>query len=432
MNPKPMRQCIHCICGALSTATLIVLTPLIATAVAQTSPSSAIRASGFIGSIGVNIHLNYLDSPDWANVPLILRCLTYLGINQVRDGLPIPGSAPVSTYTRMMRQGIKFDLIVNGQPYDEAFTFKGLRTLAAADPNGISAIEGFNEIDNWPVTYKHETGPAAAQAAQIALYRRVRSDRALAGIPVYDLSHGGYVNLPLLGSFVERADYGTIHVYPQKGEPPASWMISALHENYKDHGPLVITEFGYYTETDSDGMHPIASGYWEGMGVGNTAQSRLILDGLLDAWQQGYAKVYVYNLFDAHRSASPEEYLGLFNFNGLPKPAATSIHNLTTILNDSDPSAMKFKLGSLIFEVTGNADNKKSILMQKSDGSFWLAVWNETGSPRDITLTFGSLASSVALFDPVVSTRPIRTATAIATFTFTLSANPLIARVILD
>jgi hypothetical protein len=46
----------------------------------------------------------------------------------------------------------------------------------------------------------------------------------------------------------------------------------------------------------------------------------------------------------------------------------------------SDPDANSFKPGSLPFEILGGDSNVNHLLMQKSDGSFWLALWLEEPS----------------------------------------------------
>jgi len=43
-------------------------------------------ADKFVDSVGINVHLNYLDTP-YANFPQVLQALQLLGVRHVRDGL---------------------------------------------------------------------------------------------------------------------------------------------------------------------------------------------------------------------------------------------------------------------------------------------------------------------------------------------------------
>ena len=76
--------------------------------------------------------------------------------------------------------------------------------------------------------------------------------------------------------------------------------------------------------------------YWYN-GISETVQAKCTLTTLLDAYQKGVAKTYLYELIDdaAIRSTSLEAHFGLFNADGSPKLAAMAIHNLTKILSDT-------------------------------------------------------------------------------------------------
>src|SRR5262249_26380875 len=112
----------------------------------------------------------------------------------------------------------------------------------------------------------------------------------------------------------------------------------------------------------------------------------------LDGVKDHNAKTYFYALFN-----DASGLFGLMNQDGTPKPAGVAIHNLTTLLADPHP---QFIAGRLDYAMTGKTVNDNTLLMEKSDGSFWLALWNEKDGPHSIDLAVPS-ASRVSVFDPV-------------------------------
>jgi hypothetical protein len=395
------------------------------------------RTADFISSIGINTHFDFGDSPVWSNLSLVTSSLSYLGIDHVRDAVPQAsgGAQPLSTYASLMKSGIKFDYVVTGQNFSGSSPFSGklavLDQLAPASPGGITAVEGFNEPINWPVTFNGATTPQSALNAQTALYNAIKADPNLAGIPIYDLTEGHYYNSSLFQNNAGRADYQNLHVYPQSGTtpnnaPPGPAISAELSTEYNVSGPNVITEFGYYTQSDSDGMSPSES-VWTP--TTNALQDSLIIDGLLDAYRMGFAQTYIYNLIDGYQSTHAEDYLGVFNFDGTPKLAATGLHNLTILLKDTGATASSFPTGSVPYTLTGSIAGDSTFLMQKSDGSYWLALWNETQRQHQVTVGFGSSEASITLFDPILGTTSLQSLTNASSLPVTLGADPVLIEV---
>ena len=110
------------------------------------------------------------------------------------------------------------------------------------------------------------------------------------------------------------ADYDNQHPYPNNGNPPLEWVnrTQALGNETPATGPAVYTETGYSSTQ-----------------VGTTVQAKYTLDLLMDDAQSGIANTYLYELMDEG------DGYGLFDSSNNPKPVATAIHNLTTILADS-------------------------------------------------------------------------------------------------
>jgi hypothetical protein len=66
--------------------------------------------------------------------------------------------------------------------------------------------------------------------------------------------------------------------------------------------------------------------------------------------------------------------------------------------------------------------------MQKSDGSHWLAVWDETDPAHDVTLTLQTPAA-VNIYDPIGGTEPIQSARGVSNISFNLGKHPLLLKI---
>ena len=68
------------------------------------------------------------------------------------------------------------------------------------------------------------------------------------------------------------------------------------------------------------------------------------------------------------------------------------------------------------------------LLLQKSNGTFYLAVWDErsTGIMDPVTVNLGGTHASVTVYDPTVGTTAARTLSNVSSVSLTLSDHPLI------
>ena len=118
---------------------------------------------------------------------------------------------------------------------------------------------------------------------------------------------------------------------------------------------------------------------------------------------------------------------GFFKSDYSPRKAAVFLHNLTTILADrgslSRPSQLNYSLAE-------QPPTVHDMLLQKSDGSFALLVWDERLSGTDlVTVHLGAAYPNVKIFDPTIGTEPVQTATSADSLKLTLSNPPLILAV---
>lgn len=394
--------------------TLLPAPPFTAALAAQ--ETRAVSASALLDSIGVTIHLNYTDGA-YADVRKVGDDLAWVGVRHVREATP-GESAPLSSYLWLAQHGVKFTFVILGD-IDESL--RQLDRFAAAAPGSIAAVEGPNEIDNFPVTYRGLKGDAAGLAAQKAIYAHVHGSANLKGVPVYDLTGYGIAHV---GTRAGAADFANHHVYPQNGDQPAYnangalWLPWAINSVRKYQLPVVLTEFGYFSSPQAG---------WNSLGVDEATQAKGVLNGLFDAASLGVTRTYLYELLDEKPdpgNTNNEMHYGLFRNDHTPKPSASAIRNLTAILRAHAPDGAVgtgSPNASSSYALSGMPQSGRSLLLTRSDGRYFVALWNEvpfwdraTGKPLNappvsVQVDFGAKASRVALYDPTVSAAPLAT-----------------------
>ena len=199
--------------------------------------------------------------------------------------------------------------------------------------------------------------------------------------------------------------------------------------------PQAVTETGWYTVT--------ATG-----GVSQKAQALLLLNDIFDLYVTVQAKfIYIYELLDEEASGGTNlfNHYGIFDFTNTPKTAATAIKNLTTILTDSGGA---FTPGTLTYSISPfpghsvalNNNGAQALLLQKSNGHFFICVWNEpeiwngssdvTPSTVSATLTLPATETTVNVYDPQVQSTPINTYSGVSSVPLSIAADQLIVEVI--
>ncbi|WP_342108368.1 carbohydrate-binding domain-containing protein [Methylobacterium sp. SI9] len=325
---------------------------------------------------------------------------------------------------------MKFNFIVPGS-VNPADAVKQIHAFVVAHPGSVTGIEGPNEVNNFPITYRGLSGTVAAQAYQQDLYAAVKADPVLKGIPVLS-----FTDFPVSKA---ASDADNIHFYDKiGGQPRASISGAAADAQAVDPGkPVAITELGYQTSIPAG-----VANNWEG--VDENTQAKLILNSVLDYAQLQTGKLYLYQLLDAYsdpQNTNIENHFGLFRLDNTPKPAATALHNLTTILSDSGSDASQFNPGGLAYSLSGMPSSAYSLLTQKSDSSYQIVVWNEpdiwneqthqpiTIASSPVTVQLDQVFSTVQIFDPVSGTAPVQTLRDVSSVSLSVADRPFIIQV---
>jgi hypothetical protein len=418
--------------------------------------TTAVKANEFLNSIGVCTHI----SQGKDNPTKVAECLTYAGIRGIRDdGSRNPGTLQ-SFIDVYKNSGAKVVLLpINGNV--EA-SLNEYETLAAA--GALLAAEGPNEPNNWRVTYNgatssNQTSMPIAQF-QKDLYAAVKADPKLAGIPVFHSSEAGgsqpdncglqFLAIPAgagtkMPDGTVFADYANTHNYvcarDLKGitEDNIAWNAEDPVLNgkwdglYVEYGhtwwgkgfdgytraqletlPRVTTETGWSTRAGGGGHHSA---------ITEEEQGRLFLNLYLAAFKRGWSYTFIYMLHD-HPG---DGYWGLVHTDYTPKLSATYLHNMTTILVDKSSS---FTPGKLRYAIAGKPVTVHDLLMQKSDGTFELAVWGEqVKGSNDITVSLGAACASVKVYDPTVGTAPVQTLANVNSVPLTVGDHALIIEI---
>jgi len=304
--------------------------------------------------------------------------------------------------------------------------------------NDFAALEGGNEEDDaYPVSLGNDQWQAAAFQPQLF--------QAAQGydLPAFNISFGAGWGNPTgdygtVGDLSAVATYANAHLYP--GSSPAAhnamlWINGDAALAAKTR-PVAITEYGWITYPDG---YPVAT-YGR---VSRATQAAYVVEGMFDARNFGDPYYFYYALDDDNSGAH-----GLFDELGNAKPAAVAVHNLFALLGDAGAAAQSFTPAKLDYRLSGMPPASagrggQEALFQKSDGSFWLALWNEqvlndpktnadiAVPPVPVTLTLGTVASSITVYDPLRGVAPIAAASGAAALAISLPAHPILVKIVL-
>ena len=347
-------------------------------AAAQTPPSDRAAATQALASdsvadqIGVNIHLSFFNTPYNKFDALVRPALAELGVRHVRDGALTAGnSGALNTYykrlTALAADGIKLSLVT----FDTT-TPAYLTDLAKLDDvynragRAVEYFEGANE----PNLKKNPEWANIGRERQKELFQAAHGNPDLAGVAVIGPSPWG-PSAQQLGDISANVDFGNWHIYSGGQYPEATGKGSLSDYQVQAHGlysdkPVVATEAGYHSATNVPaGKHRPTP---------EKIIARYLPRQMLWDLKHGIVRTYVYELIDSFNKGDtdPESNFGLIRYDGTRRPAFAAIKNLIGIFSDSGavphPQTLDWSLSS-------KDDAIQSMLFQRSDGSFLLALW---------------------------------------------------------
>ena len=429
------------------------------------SACKATRAADFVDSWGVVAHLNsqfdtpYSDTANGAatgqgatsvggyttNVSAIARALNYTGIYHLRGGMGAGYDSNAYVSKRFANlspkvpnlgglYGIDTDgtnAVTTTQINNQIALIGGVVPISQVD-----GVEGPNEWAGFRKAYNgnHGTGAECQLYADMRPVINSKLGSLGASTPVLAGSVGGQGDDAYAGAaFDIQASTTTFY----NGNICSTYNDAGNGHPYSDWNPPTaarITEFAKDRRASPSGA-PVWSTEFGSSTNGSlnfrTMDERtgavLNLEQLLTSRNIGYFRNYLYELVDENNlNDSYESFLGQFHSDWSPKQGANALHNVSIILSDpacayntatntptscAGTAATTFTTGSITYSLSNAPAQTFSFLMQKSDGTYVLAVWAEpsmwtggNGSPivtgnTTVTVNLPPM-SSISVTDP--------------------------------
>ena len=418
------------------------------------APKVAVATNDFLNSIGVVTTFPDRGQP----LARAIEMVRYCGFRWVRaglEGLSDKGPTTIQTFLDLHREtGVRLSWgLVSGGTDVKKLVETG-KVLAEA--GALLAFEGNNEPNNWGVTYQGEKGGGrehswmAVAKLQRDLYQAVKRDPVLAKYPVWSISEPGaqrdnvglqFLTIPpgaqtLMPDGTKYADYANVHNYiyhPHSpyladnktwdaADPTAASKVDGLFGNF---GVTWARRFRGYTQEQLDTLPRVTTE--TGTNIEGPVTEEIhglnLMNLYLAQFKRGYAYTSVYLLRDRTDEDGNQSF-GFYRADYSPRKAAIYLHNLMTILADNGTLA---KPGHLDFAIVNQPETVHELLLQHSEGTFQLIVWDERlrGQHR-VTVQLGVMPASVRIYDPTIGIEPVRTPTNVSSFELALSDHPIV------
>lgn len=394
-------------------------------AATDTLGTRAIPAKNFLDSLGVNIHASQGYSTDYASLINIIR------VANVRDYLLSGGSSYWTTLHGATTPAVKLDALM---PISNSSDLTASIAQAGALGSMLLSVEGPNEPNNFLISYNSVTGGGTGSWTSVAQFQTDLMTGVAGAFPVFNVSETGaehdnvglqFITIPPSGgaTFPDGtpfADYANVHNYVI-----GNGVVYGDNQAWSAADPTLNARwdglYGNCGVTFGQGFTGYSNGQlltlprvttetgWDSSISGNTEyiQGILTVNVYLAQFTRGWAYTFIYELVDGEGGGGS---FGLFHGSpGLaPKPAATYLTNLTTILWDT---AVTTSPGMLNMTIVGEVDTNHSLLLQKSDGTYELCIWGENAAqtPNTVTVNFGQTFPSVNVYDVTIGTTPTNT-----------------------
>ncbi len=376
------------------------------------------QADAFVDSIGVQTHLGEAGNYQSLFSTIVTRFETS-GIRHIRDGC-YPGtqstcSTPMQNLMTQVKNAtgvqIKFLLteIANcSAPFDTPSKWVTWGWTA----NQIDGFEGMNEIGPNPGGYcAASTNPTwyqmFAQDAQYMHNQTIALPSPFNALPTVAATlneFGRYNSTNLtsdsnqIGNISSFIDYGNWHVYCGNQKPSCTnSLFPSSFASAFGTKPYMVTETGY---ASWDATEAQAGDYY----------SRLFFSW----WNNGSTRAYAYELLDD--TGASDNSIGILHSDGSPKPAFNIISNVISIL--SDPGGT-FTPGALTFSLSGGDSTLSHTLLQKRNGTFYLALWldhnygDSFANPQTVAVALSGGTYNVNVYDPNISSSVQSTQTSV-------------------
>jgi hypothetical protein len=335
-----------------------VLNHFLAGQLVQMASETAVPADSFVDSIGINTHFDNAEGLYRANLSQVEALLVASGIRHFRDTL-----STGATYYAAMKQ-LAASNIHGTYVTSESNTQSQIQSFPALVSPSLEQFEAPNEEDDQANQPQWEQPGIAFQKT---LYGWVKGDSATAKYPVLGPAMAYVPDYQKLGNLSAYMDAGNFHDYMGAYNPgypggPYGGIKAMLADEKVTSGtkPVMSTESGYGTTSGSPGLD-------------YATDLRYKTRQFFEQFNAGIVRSYSYEFLDEATTQYSFATFGLLTNKLVPKPAYTAVKALIGALQDPGSA---FKAGSLTYSLTG-LNTIHHLLMQKRDGTFILAIWQE-------------------------------------------------------
>jgi hypothetical protein len=332
---------------------------------AKSFPENAKSADSFVDTIGVNVHLNYMDKVYYQKFDnLIKPKLLELGVRYIRDGIKTDsGKNKEHFYYQRLRDlanaGIKFNLFIS-----PTTDYSLLDDVYSWTNRAIVSFEGLNEPDNANI----KNWIAVVSATQKKLYKTVKGKSSLSHLHV--IAPSVLEGQKEIGDLSPWVDFGNLHNYFSGLNPEIDdwrgirWKLKNVAKPVSRSKPIISTETGWANALKGSNTP---------QGVPEDIVGKYMPRMFLTQFNKGIARTYSYEFIDQGIDPKdPEANFGLLRNDGSSKPAYLALKSLISLLKDPGSS---FKTGSLNYSLGVNPKSFHHTLLQKRNGDFYLAFW---------------------------------------------------------
>lgn len=311
---------------------------------------------------GVNLHMDNCCHGQYADVDEVIKQIKYIGARRVRDWATT--DAVIGKWRAInAATGVTFHVsIPQTSPKKQLLALNRIQQWLKMYPGLIDVIEGSNEPDT---AYPKSQGASLADSA--AMQPQVYAVGKNARVRVAQLSVGGGWEPPFYEGNYKKfgrppADLGNAHVYMNPTAPPSSALqrIGKLAAHSVNGKPVDVTEFGVYQSKKQD----------------DATNSAFMHMAPFSSYLLGHAGLFVYALHDDISGV-----VSFYKADGTKRAFADYWHHTTQLLSDPRGKNLPPKNINISY-VAQKAAGKpplgiKNILMYKSDGSIWIAMYDE-------------------------------------------------------
>ncbi len=417
----------------------------------------AVQASStkaFLDSIGVATHFGggYSNTPYRRQTSALIDLLVQSGISHIRDG----GTYHNNDYLKIAAAGIRINLVVDPKiaiiptrdywcdKYGNKSCMLITDYLKALGPGVVDTVESLNEVNGYFRGIKWHAGgndavtdvpgdPNRWNNYAVAYTKdtcdAIHRDPALAAVKCLPPALTG--SSPIFfrqSEFYGVADYGAIHPYPYAGNPHGTpvlaydnsddyfhwttnpainideypWWIDTMGADVRSPQgrsvPLIATETGYYTGTAS-------------ASIPESVQGKYVPRIFAEYFRHGIIRTFWYELVDeAQHPINPEASYGLLHNDLTPKPGYLALQSLISLLKDSNGNGIE-KPAPLSYGITvrpapgfGRTQYIHDLLLQKSNGTFYLLLWHEISDAATRTKQGRLTSTDAELHPPPIDT----------------------------